>query len=120
MRKTRVLLFLFVLLGSGLFAQSENKTTTPLGNEPLLQQITLLKEQAGKTNAAYANVLAAASGSRATGAAAAIALNDACNAYLAELKKQATTTTDAATQEAIARELALVKKMQADYCSAGK
>jgi hypothetical protein len=120
MRKTRVLLFLFVLLGSGLFAQSENNTTTPAGHEPLLQQIAVLKAQAVKTNDAYVNVLAAATGSRASGAAAVTALNDACNVYLAELKTQAAATTDAATQAALAREIALVKKLQADHCPAGK
>ncbi|CAN5749969.1 hypothetical protein BH11BAC7_BH11BAC7_25920 [soil metagenome] len=120
MRKTRVLLFLLVFLGAGLFAQSETKTMTPAGNEPLLQQIPLLKVQAGKTNEAYAKIFAAATGSRSTYATAVTGLNDACNAYLAELKKQGASITDAATQAAVAREITLVKKIQTDYCPATK
>lgn len=77
MRKTRVLLFLFVILGTGLFVQSENKITPPVGNEVLLQKINPLKEKADNVNIVYQQVLRASTGSRSTAAA----LNDACKAH---------------------------------------
>lgn len=118
MRKTRVLLFLFVLLGTGLFAQSENKIVTPVGNEVLLQQINSLKEKASNINAAFENLRAAASGSRSSSALAVTALNDACNAYIAELNNQQPSSAD--VKEAISREITAVKKLQSDYCPTGK
>ncbi|MDQ3110795.1 MAG: hypothetical protein M3R17_12950 [Bacteroidota bacterium] len=120
MRRTRVLLLLFVLIGTGLLAQSDNKTTTPVGNEPLLQQISLLKEQATKTNSAYTQLFAAATGSRSTYAIAVTGLNDACIAYIAELKKQSSSANDKAVNDALAREIVLVTKIQSDFCAARK
>lgn len=120
MRKTRVLLFLFMLLGTGLFAQSGNETLTLVGKEALLQQNAQLKEQANNVNSAYAKLVAAASGSRSSSAAAITELNDACNVYLAELKKQQSSSADVKFNEAISREIAAVKKVQADYCPTGK
>lgn len=121
MRKTRVLFFLFVLLGTGLFAQSDNKPAAPVGNDAFLQQITPLNEQAAKVNAAYYEVLASSTGSRAMAAAAQTKLNDACNAYIAELnKQQPVTIADIKFKEAVSREIAAVKKVQSDYCSTGK
>jgi hypothetical protein len=119
MRKTRVLLFLFVLLGAGLFAQSGNKTTTPVGNNDALQQIVSLKDQAAKVNAAYSQLLIAATGSRTVYAAAVTTLNEACNVYLAELKKEEASQANAAIRSSISNEQALVKKIQSDYCSTG-
>jgi hypothetical protein len=119
MRKTRVLLFLFVLTGTLLFAQSETKTI--VGNEILLQQISPLKDNAGKVNAAYDHLRASGAGSRSTYAIAVTQLNDACNAYLAELNKQkASKTNNAALNDAISREIAAVKKIQADFCPTAK
>lgn len=120
MRKTRVLLFLFVLLGTGLFAQSENKTSILVGNEVLLQQNIQLKEQATNVNAAYDKLRAAATGSRSSYVVATTELNDACNIYLAELQKQSANTVNAEFNAAISREIATVKKVQSDFCPSVK
>lgn len=121
MRKTRVLLFLFILLGTGLFAQSDNKPATLIGNEPLLNNVVQLKEHAKNVNAAYDKLRASTTGSRSTYAVAIAALNDACNNYLAELKKQqALSTSGSEINEAITHETATVKKLQSDFCPAAK
>ena len=121
MRKTRVLLFLLFLLGTGLFAQTDNNSATLTGNEFLLNNIVQLKEQAKNVNAAYDKLRASATGSRSTYAVAIATLNDACNNYLAELKKQqALTTVGSEINEAIVRETAAVKKLQSDFCPAAK
>jgi hypothetical protein len=121
MRKTRVLLFLFVLTGTLMFAQSETKTATLVGNDALLQQISSLKDNAGKVNAAYDHLRASGAGSRSTYAIAVAELNDACNAYIAELSKQrAAQPYNTAFHDAASREIAAVKKIQTDYCPTGK
>jgi hypothetical protein len=121
MRKTRVLFFLFVLFGTGLFAQSDNKPTPPVGNDSFLQVIAPLNEQAAKVNAAYNEVLAASTGSRAVAAAAQTKLNDACNVYLAELNKVAAANPYAsALQQSVFNEKAAVNKIQSQYCPTGK
>lgn len=121
MRKKRVLFLLFILLGTGLFAQSENKPATPVGNDSFLQVVTPLNEKAAKVNAAYYQVLAAATGSRSVYVTATAALNDACNAYLAELQKiEASNAYNADLRLAATREQATVRKIQTDYCPTEK
>jgi hypothetical protein len=109
-----------MFLGTGLFAQSE-KPATPVGNDSFLQVITPLNEKAAKVNAAYSQVLVAATGSRSVYVTATAALNEACNTYIAELQKlQASNPYNTDLRVAAAREEATVKKIQTDYCPAGK
>jgi hypothetical protein len=105
MTMKNMILILFLLVGTAVYAQKTQVSTTPVGNEPLLKENTVLTELSAKVNAASA---AAASGSRTTAAQSQADLKAACDAYRAELTKQISTSTNAEVTAALNRELSAV------------
>jgi hypothetical protein len=106
-------MFLLVFFGAGLSAQNATETKSPVGNEPLLQQISSVKNLSDKVNAAYDKVKASAASSRAAGIQAHVEFNDACTAYTAELQRQLDNCKNNTTlHDALVREMEQVKKLK--------
>ncbi|HTF05431.1 MAG TPA: hypothetical protein VK826_15495 [Bacteroidia bacterium] len=111
---------LFLLVGSVAYAQSTEGKTGVVGNEPLLQEITSLSQLAADVNATQKQVDASAASSRAAGVTAKENFTTACNAYLAELKKQHAASTNASLTDALKREIALVEKLLAPQTNSNR
>jgi hypothetical protein len=88
MKKITLLMFLFILAGTGLFAQQSSATKQILGKDPDIIKVPALKELSDQVNINYQLVLNSATMSRAGAQKVNEDLAAACLAYLDELKKQ--------------------------------
>lgn len=104
-----MLFVLFLLVGSTAFAQDAQQAAKPVGNEPLLNQVTNLNSLANDVNTAQAAVKASAVQARAKAVEANAAFSAACNNYRDALKKELASATDAELINALNRELAAVE-----------
>ncbi len=113
MKTKKVMLFLFMLIGANIFAQSSNKQQTVVCSNVLLQQIASVKSLADNVNAAYQRNQASATLSRAGATAVKKSLDDSYAAYLTELQNQLNLNpNDSPLHTALVNEIALVKKLQ--------
>jgi Na+-translocating ferredoxin:NAD+ oxidoreductase RnfG subunit len=88
MKKITLLMFLFILAGTGLFAQQSSGTKQILGKDPNLMKNSALKELADQVNKNYQLVQTSATMSRAGAQKVNEDFASACRAYIGELKKQ--------------------------------
>lgn len=108
----KMLIMLLFAVSISAFAQEANTGANPVGNEPLLQEFTDLKELSKKVNDAQAEVALSATGSRTQGETAQQHLKTACTDYLAALQaKLEEVKSDSTLTEALNREITATRKL---------